>query len=54
MINSVDCFINADIILLTLSLKDLTYKRWPAPAEIAIIIVQDCQVLNNSTWPQNT
>lgn len=52
-INSVDFVINADIILWTLSVKDQTYGRWPCLAEIAIVIVQDCQVLNNSTWPQN-
>lgn len=54
MINSVDCVINIDIILLTLSIKDQTYKCRPCLAEIAIVIVQDCQVLNNSTWPQHT
>lgn len=40
MIDSVDCIINADIILLTLSIKDQTYKCWPCLAEITIIIVQ--------------
>lgn len=50
MINSVDCVIKADIILLTLSIKDQAYKCWPCLAEITIVIV----ILNNSTWPQNT